>query len=224
MKSTIQQNLSWRTGHPYQSDTKPQQVNAQYREWWELSVIKGRHEQTGFFSDKEKQETHSPFLVLAQIYCTAQAAKQNSLCFKPCLKTQSVGRSCHGKPCTVLTLHLISDLRLLGMGWNPHDPFHAVLSEHRHRDQHSHRDLSLNKAGEQSSFITHNVPSEEVAGKHGALFRAISHFTILKRQHQSLARAAKLGRSFPNFEEAGPQVNCWQTTKAHSRSHCPNLS
>lgn len=32
-----------------------------------------------------------------------------------------------------------------------------------------------------------------------------------------------LGRSFPDFEEAGPQVSCWQTTKAHSWSHCPNL-
>lgn len=68
------------------------------------------------FSNKEKQETHSPFLALTQIYCTAQAAKQNSLCFKPCLKTESVGSSCHEKPCTVLTLHLISDLGLLRMG------------------------------------------------------------------------------------------------------------
>lgn len=92
-------------------------------------------------SNKEKQETHSPFLSLTQIYCTAQVAKQNSLCFKLWLKIESVGSSCHEKPHTVLMLHLISNLRLLRMGCNPHGPFYIVLSQQRHRHQRSYRSL-----------------------------------------------------------------------------------
>lgn len=121
--------------------TKPQHMHAQYGLGWEcLQFKEGTNKQA---SNKEKQETHSPFLALTQIYCTAQVAKQNSHteCFKLCLKIESVGSSCHEKLRTVLTLHLISDLRLLKMGCNPHGPFHIVLSQQRHRHQQSHGSL-----------------------------------------------------------------------------------
>lgn len=203
--------------------TKPQHMHAQYGLGWEcLQFKEGTNKQA---SNKEKQETHSPFLALTQIYCTAQVAKQNSHteCFKLCLKIESVGSSCHEKPRTVLTLHLISDLRLL----QPPRPI-------------SYCPVSTEAQASAKSWITPSTRQESSSVSSLKVFLQmkwqtntgllsgpfpISPFckgsTRARLVQQNLH--LDLGRSFPDFEEAGPQVSCWQTTKAHSWSHCPNL-
>lgn len=106
--------------------------------------------------------------------------------FRLCLRIQSVGSSCHEKPCTILTLHLTSDLRLLRMAATPMAHF-MLFCLNTGIEISKVLDHSQNKAGEQFSLITQNISSDEVVGKHEGFFQG--HFPF----HHSAKAAPEPG-------------------------------